>query len=138
MRKLGLVFLLALALTAGWAQMPTRSQAPVVPSTQAQISIAGTVAAATEIIPLTAGQRIYVTGINLIPLATSVVTFTSGTGTNCGTNTTSVTGAMTFAAGQTLNYGTGNGAVLVATVSHALCITIATAVAPGSLAYAKF
>lgn len=138
MKKLGLL-LLATALLIGVAQMPSQSQQSViVPATMVQIPIAGTVAVATEIVPLTTGQRIYVTALLLTPLATSVVTFTSGTGTNCGTNTTSVTGAMTFAAGQEVNWGTGNGALLVATVSHALCITIATAVAPGALAYAKF
>lgn len=140
MKKLGLL-LLALGLAIVGAQMPLRSQpagSPIIPTTTAQVSITGTVAAATEIVAATTGQRIYVTGLVLIPLATSVVTFTSGTGTNCGTGTANVTGAMTFAAGQTINHGSGNGAVMVLPVSTALCITIATAVAPGALAYAKF
>lgn len=140
MKRLGYL-LLALGLLIGVAQMPLRSQpvgSPIIPTTQAQISITGTVAAATEIVALTTGQRIYVTGLLLTPVATSVVTFTTGTGTNCGTGTSNLTGAMTFAAGQELNWGSGNGALLVTPISQALCITIATAVAPGALAYAKF
>lgn len=127
----GLVLLGALAV-------PSRSQSPIVPTTQSQISITGTVAVATQIVALSTGQRIYVTGVNLIPVATSVVTFTTGTGVNCGTSTANVTGAMTFATGQVLNYGNGAGAVWVLPQGFALCITIATAAAPGSLAYAKF
>jgi len=106
-----------------------------VPSTTNSIQIAGTVAASTRIVTGAVGKQIYVTGLILTPVATSVVTFTTGTGTNCGTNTASVTGAMTFAAGQEVNWGTGNGALLVLPTAFDLCITIATAVAPGALAY---
>lgn len=107
----------------------------VVPSTTNSIQIVGTVAASTRIVTGAAGKQIYVTGLILTPVATSVVTFTTGTGTNCGTNTASLTGAMTFAAGQEVNWGTGAGALLVVPTAFDLCITIATAVAPGALAY---
>lgn len=144
MKKLALSLALALGLlTLGvflaGVQAPSRAQQSViVPATMASVSIAGTVAVATEIVPLTAGQRIYITGIWLTPLATSVVTLTTGTGTNCGTSTASLTGAQTFAAGQEVTWGSGNGALIVTPPSFALCITIATAVAPGVIAYAKF
>jgi hypothetical protein len=132
MRYLALL-LLALLLPAG-----AQAQAPVVPSTQTTIAVAGTVATSTRIITGVANQRIYLTGIALVPVATSVVTFTTGTGTNCGTSTASLTGAMTFSDGQTLTYGVGNGAVLALPVGFDLCITIATAVAPGTISYAQF
>lgn len=131
-------FLIAALLWLGAAGAVFAQQAVVVPATTNQISIAGTVATATKIITGISGKSIYVTGVALIPVATSVVTFTTGTGTNCGTGTASVTGAMTFAAGQTLTYGIGNGAVFVLPQGNDLCITIATAVAPGSLAYSIF
>lgn len=133
MNKLGLALF---ALVLGLA--PAQAQSPVVPSTQAQISIAGTIAASTRIITGNANRQIYITAIALVPVATSVVTLTTGTGTNCGTNTTSLTGAMTFSAGQTLPYGSGYGAVLVLPKGYDLCITIATAAAPGTIAYAFF
>lgn len=113
-------------------------QSVIVPATTNTISIAGTVAASTRIITGLPGKSIYVTALLLTPVATSVVTFTTGTGTNCGTSTANVTGAMTFTAGQEISYGTGNGAVFVLPAGFDLCITIATAAAPGSLAYSLF
>lgn len=134
MRKLGAALLLYLGLvSAALAQASV-----VVPATTNQISIAGTVATATKIVSGVSGKQIYVTMVSLIPVATSVVTFTTGTGTNCGTGTANVTGAMTFAAGQVLDLGTGNGALWVIPAGNDLCITITTAAAPGSLAYAQF
>lgn len=114
------------------------AQSPFAASTQAQIPVAGTVAASTKIVSGIATKRIYVTAVILIPVATSVVTFTTGTGTNCGTSTASITGALTFSAGQTLNAGDGTAPVFVLPAGFDLCVTIATAAAPGSLAYAQF
>ena len=127
--------LLLLLLLAGPA---AAQQSVVIPATTNQISIAGTVAVATRIVTGVAGKQIYVTAVALVPVATSVVTFTTGTGSNCGTGTANVTGAMTFSAGQTLVLGDGYGAVYVIPSGNDLCITIATAAAPGSLAYSLF
>lgn len=128
--------LLALALAA-WPSLGLAQQAVFTPATMASVSIAGTVATATALVSGIAGKSIYVTSVNLVPLATSVVTFTSGTGATC-TSPTNLTGALTFAAGQTYSLGSGYGAVLVVPQGQSLCITIATAVAPGSLAYSQF
>lgn len=134
MNKLGLALLLAiLGLAPAQAQ-----QAVVIPATIASIPITGTVASAAILVTGQAGKTIYVTSVDLIPLATSVVTFTQGTGAACGTGTTNVTGALTFSAGQVYSKGTGNGAVWALVQGNSLCITIATAVAPGSLAYSLF
>lgn len=129
MTRLWAVLIFALGLGTAQAQQ-------LIPGTTNQISVTGTVAAATRIVTGVTGKSIYVTAVALVPVATSVVTFTTGTGTNCGTSTANVTGAMTFSAGQTLTVGTGNGAVWVLPAGFDLCITITTAVAPGSLAYA--
>jgi len=134
MKSLGAALLLLFGLvTAAPAQ-----QSVVVPATTAQVAIAGTIAASTKIVSGISGKSIYVTALLLAPVATSVVTLTAGTGTNCGTNTTSITGAMTFAAGQAIAHGSGNGAIFVIPQGYDLCITIATAAAPGSLAYSLF
>lgn len=100
-----------------------------------QVSIAGTVAGSTQIVTAPAGKQIVVTAIQMMPVATAVVTYTYGTGTNCGTGTGSLTGAMTFSAGQILNMGSGNGPVMIVPAGNNLCVTIATAAAPGSLVY---
>lgn len=134
MRKLSAALLFYLGL----ASAALAQQSVYVPATTNQISVAGTVATSTKIITGISGKQIYVTALLLIPVATSVVTLTYGTGTNCGTGTTSLTGAMIFAAGQTINHGVGNGAILVLPQGVDLCITIATAAAPGSLAYSIF
>lgn len=128
----------ALLLYLGLASAALAQQSVVVPATTNQISVAGTVAAATKIVTGISGKQIYVTALLLVPVATAVVTFTYGTGTNCGTGTTSLTGAMTFAAAQTIAHGSGNGAIFVLPQGVDLCITIATAAAPGSLAYSLF
>lgn len=133
MKHLLTAFALWLGLLA-----PVLAQSSVNPATQAQIAIVGTVAASTRIITGIASKRIYVTALLMIPVATGVVTFTTGTGTNCGTSTASITGAMTFSAGQIINHGDGTGAIFVLPAGFDLCVTIATAAAPGSLAYAQF
>ena len=130
MRRILLASLLALA-----SAVPAASQ--TVPATQASVPVTGTVATAAVIVTGAAGQRIYVTSVLLAPVATSVVTFTQGTGAACGTGTTNVTGAMTFGAAAVLEFGNGNGAVWALETGNSLCITIATAVAPGSISYAR-
>ena len=132
------IIFLAIVLFLATIGIASAQQSVVVPATTNQISITGTVAVATRVITGITGKRIYVTAVGLTPVATSVVTFTTGTGSNCGTGTASITGAMTFAAGQELNIGTGNGAIFVLPAGNDLCITIATAAAPGFLAYAIF
>lgn len=137
MKKLYLALIAAALLILGYLDASAQ-QSIFVPATTNQISVAGTVATATKIVTGITGKSIYVTGVALIPVATSVVTFTYGTGTNCGTGTGSISGAMTFAAGQTLTFGIGNGAIFVVPSGNDLCITIATAAAPGALAYSIF
>lgn len=133
MRKLCTALFLTLGLLSA-----VQAQTNIIPSTQQQISVTGTVAASTKIISGIAGLRIYVTAIALVPVATSVVTLTYGTGTNCGTGTTAISGVMTFAAGQVLTLGDGYGAVYVIPTGNDVCITIATQPAPGSIAYGQF
>lgn len=131
-------FALVLLLLGLFAPASHAQQSVVVPATTNQIAVAGTVATITKIVTGAASKSIYVTGGVLIPVATSVVTFSYGTGTNCGTGTTVLTGAMTFAAGQILPLGIGYGTTLVVPAANDLCITIATAAAPGFLAYSLF
>jgi hypothetical protein len=129
---------LALAIVAFGLSLAAGAQLAPVPATQASAPIAGTTASASVLIAGVAGQRIYVTSVDLVPVPTSVVTFTQGTGSACGGSTASVTGALTFSAGQTYSKGDGNGAVWVLGLGLNLCVTIATAAAPGSISYSIY
>ena len=130
--------LITFAFLALW-HTPASAQLAPPPATQTSLPIVGTVASASVLIAGAAGQRIYVTAVDLVPVATSVVTFTQGTGSTCSGGTASnVTGALTFAAGETYSKGSGYGAVWVLGLGNNLCVTIATAAAPGSIAYSIY
>lgn len=128
---------LAFALVALFA-FCVNASAQSIPVPSIHLSITGTVATITKIITAVPGKQIIVTSLKQIPVATSVVTYTYGTGTNCGTGTTVLTGAMIFAAGQVLTAGSGIGPVFILPQATDLCLTIATAAAPGSLIYTLF
>jgi hypothetical protein len=132
--------LLALAFVASALfAAPASSQLAPPPATQASLPIVGTVASAAVLITGIVGQRIYVTSVDLVPVATSVVTFSQGTGAACAGGTASnVTGALTFSAGQHYSKGSGNGAVWVLGLGNSLCIAIGTAAAPGSISYSIY
>lgn len=132
MRKL---LLAGIALLALGGEVPAQ-QAVFVPATMASATFSA-VTAITQIVPAIAGQRIYITNITVHPAATSVLTLSYGTGTNCGTGTTAFYSG-TFQAGENVYDGVGNGAIFVIPVGNALCVTIATAVATGWVSYAQF
>lgn len=129
---------LLLALVGCCFVLPARAQfVGPVPATGASVTFSA-VTAITQIIPAITGQRIYLTNITIHPAATSVVTLSYGTGTNCGTGTTVFYGPATFQAGESVYDGNGAGAIFAVPVSNAVCITIATAVAPGWISYDQF
>jgi hypothetical protein len=131
MRKLCLA-LLALALAG-----PAAAQQSV-PSTMASVAIAAGTLSRTTVVTAIKGEQIYVTSLFMAPLATSAVTWSYGTGTNCGTGTAVLSGVTTFASNSVVNLGNGNGAVLVVPLSVDLCLTIGTAGAPGTFTYAQY
>lgn len=145
MRKLKVILFTTMALfipvamfIAVQPQRVVAQQSIVTPSTMFTTGISGAVASITKILSGISGQQIYITALALVPVATSQVTLSAGTGTNCGTGTVTLTGVMVFAAGQTLLYGDGYGAVIVAPSGSDVCITVATASAPGTIAWARF
>lgn len=133
MRYSKLLFLALLWLTPVRAQ-----QSVVIPATTNSIPIAGTIAVQTQIVAGVPGKSIYVTAIDLVPVPTSTVGFTQGTGTDCAVGTTFVDAATGYSAGQTLSKGYGLGAVWALLPGNSLCIIIQTATAPGSLSYSIF
>lgn len=91
----------------------------------------------TRAFPAVSGKSIYLTQLTIAGVATAVFTLTEGTGTNCGTNPVVIYTA-TFIAGEQVSIGDGTGVVAVVGPSLDLCITIATAAAPGWLSIAQF
>lgn len=121
--------------TAGQARS---QQSVIVPATTTTIAVAGTVAGRTKIITGATGKSIYITAIGLHPVATSVVTLSYGTGSDCGTGTVAIYGPTTFQASENWYQGTGYGTIIAIPSGNDLCITVGTAAAPGFMSYALF
>jgi len=120
------------------ASTGARASAPV-PVTNASVAINISTATTTQLVALSAGQAIYVTAYNVIAGGTGNITLVYGTGSNCGTGTTSLTGAYNLTAQAGVAFGSGVGAVLVVPAGNALCATTSAAVQmSGSVAYAQF
>ncbi len=106
-------------------------------SNSAKISVAA--AATTEILPLVTGTRIYITSWNVMASNTNNVKLVYGTGTNCGTGTTDLTGAYPLIAQAGIAIGNGVGAILFAPVSNAICLTASgSSLVAGSISYVQF
>lgn len=136
MRKL---LWLLLGLIYGVSLAPIQAQQSVmVPATASTIGVVGTVSAITKTISGATGKRIYLTAVGFHPAATSVLTLTEGTGTNCATSPNVLYGPATFQASENWYQGTGNGAIITLSSGTDLCVTIATAVAPGFISYVLF
>lgn len=96
-------------------------------------------AATTELVSLVSGKSIFVTSYDFMSAGTSNVTLVYGTGTNCGTGTTSLTGAYPLIAQAGISKGNGTGIVLVVPAGNAFCITNSQAIQiSGSTSYAQF
>lgn len=134
-----IIAIAALLVLLGYLETPARSQQSVIiPATTNTDPVAGTVATITKLISGASGKRIYITAIGLHPAATSVVTLTTGTGTNCGTGPVVIYGPATFQASENWYQGTGNGAIMALPSGADLCITVGTAAAPGFISYTVF
>lgn len=81
-------------------------------------------ASTTQQVALQTGLSIYVCGYQLSQIATAgTVQWVYGTGANCVTGTTNLTGAMGVTASQPFTYGTGGATVMKTPQSQELCIT---------------
>ena len=108
---------------------------------QASASVAINVSSATttQLVALSGSTKIYVTSFDAIAGGTGNITFVYGTGSSCGTGTTSLTGAYNLTAQAGIAKGNGLGPVLVVPAGNALCVTTSAAVQmSGSVAYTQF
>jgi hypothetical protein len=95
-------------------------------TTSAPINIS--TATTTTLVPLISGDLIYVTSWDVISAGTGNITLEYGTGSNCGTGTTTLTGAYNLAAQAGISKGDGLGAVYIIPASNALCAVTSAAV----------
>lgn len=85
-------------------------------------------AATTQLVALSAGKVTYVTHLNVVAGGTGNITFVTGTGVNCGTGQSALSGAYNLTAQAGLSAGGGLGAVMIVPAGQALCVTTSAAV----------
>lgn len=102
-------------------------------------SIAVTSATTTQLVALLSGKSIYVTSFALVSTAANTAKFVYGTGSNCGTGTTDLTGAFGMSTFTVIPHGNGLGSVLYVPPSNALCVvTTTTGTINGLVSYTQF
>lgn len=129
------------AAPASVLQMGVRSGANSAALTQANASvpIGISTATTTQLVALSSGQVIHVTAWDVIAGGTGTFRLVYGTGTNCGTGTTNLTGAYPLIANAGISKGGGLGPILVVPAGNALCATTSAAVTmDGSVSYTQF
>jgi len=93
----------------------------------------------TQIIALSGSTKTYVTSAVVLAGGTVNVTFKYGTGSNCGTGTTTLNGPWPLTAQAGFSKGSGLGAVMIVPAGQALCITTDDSVTGGvDLTYQQF
>ena len=92
-----------------------------------------------ELVPLVAGERVYVCGYTIMGGGTVAVQLVSGTGTACATDETDLTGAYPLLA-QTVVTVPNAGAIQTKTAAgEALCVELGGAVAiEGMVSYVQY
>lgn len=118
-----------------------QSGANMVALIQASASAAITMSTATttQFVALSGGTKIYITSFDFVAAGTTNVTLVYGTGSNCGTGTTALTGAYTLTAQAGVAKGSGLGPVLVVPAGNAFCVTNSQAIViGGSISYTQF
>lgn len=129
------------AVPANVTAMGARAGANSVNVAQGSATVAVNISTATttQIVALSGSTQIYVTGIAIVAGGTGNVTIVYGTGSACGTGTTSISGAMPLVANSGFALGSGLGPVIVLPAGQALCITTSAAVQmSGFVTYTQF
>jgi fibronectin-binding autotransporter adhesin len=105
----------------------------------ASVPISVSTATTTQLVAAVTGKAIYVTAWDVIAAGTGSIMLEYGTGANCGTGTTALTGAYSLTAQVGIAKGNGLGPVLVAPAGNALCTSTSAAVQmSGSVSYTQF
>ncbi|MEY4427850.1 MAG: hypothetical protein RLZZ182_539 [Pseudomonadota bacterium] len=129
------------AVPANVTAMGARAGANSVNVAQGSNTVAVNVSTATttQLVALSGSTQIYVTGLAVIAGGTGNITLVYGTGSACGTGTTSLSGAIPLIANAGFTLGSGLGPVVVVPAGQALCITTSAAVQmSGFVTYTQF
>lgn len=129
------------AVPANVTAMGARAGANSVNVAQGSATVAINVSTATttQLVALSGSTQIYVTGLAVIAGGTGNITLVYGTGSSCGTGTTSLSGAIPLIANAGFTLGSGLGPVVVVPAGQALCITTSAAVQmSGFVTYTQF
>jgi hypothetical protein len=108
--------------------------------TPSSAAISMSTATTTQFVATLSGiTKIYITSFDVIAGGTTNVTLVYGTGSNCGTGTTSLTGAYPLTAQAGISKGSGVAAVLVVPGGNNFCVTSSQSVqVSGSVSYQVF
>lgn len=91
----------------------------------------------TQIVPLSAGKVVHICHLDFAAGAISNVTIVTGTGSNCGTGTASLSGVYQSVIAVAIDFGEKG--ALIAPASNAVCLNFASAVTAGGIVtYAIF
>lgn len=105
----------------------------------ASVPINVSTATDTQLVALSGSTVIYVTSFDVIAGGTGNITFEYGTGSNCATGKTALTGAYPLVAQAGIAKGSGVAAVLKVPSGNALCVLTSAAVQmSGSVSYIQF
>lgn len=111
--------------------------AVVQPDSQVAVSIS--TATTTQLVALSSGKKIYVTAWDIFAAGTGGFQLVYGTGSNCGTGTTNLTGSYSLIAQTGLSRGGSLGVLYTIPASNALCaVTTGAVQMSGSVSYTQF
>ncbi|MCK9361859.1 hypothetical protein M0Q28_06595, partial [Patescibacteria group bacterium] len=97
-----------------------------------------TAGATTQLVALSGSTVIRVCSYNVTASLAGTFTFVYGTGANCGTGTTALTGAMAIATAGSNGMSGMIGSLFRGAAANALCLTAATGNMTGFVTYAQY
>jgi hypothetical protein len=105
----------------------------------ASVPISISSATTTQLVGAASGKATYITAWDVIAAGSGNIMLEYGTGSNCGTGTTALTGAYNLVAQFGIAKGNGLGPVLIVPAGNALCaLTSAAVQMSGSVSYTQF
>jgi hypothetical protein len=97
-----------------------------------------TAAATTQLVALASSQVIRVCSFVITESLAGTAKFVYGTGANCATGTTDITGAMVLATNASIQLSAVNGSLFRTAASNALCLAAVTGNITGFVTYAQY